>query len=242
LDLRAPFRLALKPIPGFAAEAAAPAGPGQLFLRMLLWRTVLGWIDGAFAVWGFASGYASLRALEGRFWNTVLEAMAQINSELAVEDLRALAAELPPLPALSRLLIWMLPLVPLGVASAWLHNVVWDHGCLWLLRGVPRKGAWRPTLRAESSAMWVGSAGVVIGLLGHAPVAGLLLGPVLGAMGAYFWLLRGVALAAFHGCPVWKGVAATVLHVVLALGCGCGTIFLAWQLALRMAAAAAGHG
>jgi hypothetical protein len=44
-----------------------------------------------------------------------------------------------------------------------------------------------------------------------------------------------VALATFHGCPLWKGVVATLLHVVIAVCCGGGLIFLAWQLAMSMA-------
>jgi hypothetical protein len=202
---------------------------------MLAWRTALGWVDGALSLWGFTAGYASFRALEGPLWPRLAGLLAQLNPDLHPEDLRSLLAELPALPPLGMLLLWMLPLVPLGVASAWLHNLVWDHGCLWLLRGAERDRGWKLTAQAESSALWAGSAGVAVGLLGHAPVLGLVLGPVLGALGVYFWILRGVALSAFHGCPLWKGVTATLLHAVLAVACGCGLVFVAWQLALRMA-------
>jgi hypothetical protein len=202
---------------------------------MLAWRTSLGWVDGALSLWGFSAGYAGFRALEGPLWGRLLQAVTELNQDLHPEDLRALVADLPPLPPLGTMLLWMLPLVPLGVASAWLHNLVWDHGCLWLLRGVERDRGWKLTAQAESSALWAGSAGVALGLLGHAPVLGLLLGPVLGALGVYFWVLRGVALAAFHRCPLWKGIAATLLHVVLAVVLGCGLVLVAWQLALRMA-------
>lgn len=240
MDFAAPFRLALKPLPGFRSELEANLPAGRAFLRMLLWRTVLGWVDGALSVWGFAAGYAAFRVMEGPIWAHVLDALARLNGEIQPEDIRQMLAQLPVLPPLPRLLLWMLPMVPLGVASAWLHNVIWDHGCLWLLRGVERDKGWRTTMGAESAAMWAGSAGVALGLLGHAPVVGFLMGPVLGALGIYFWILRGVALATFHGCPVWKGVLATLLHVALALCCGCGLVFVAWQLALSMAGPAYG--
>lgn len=240
MDLAGPFRLAFRPLTGFQDEARAELPAGKAFLRMLAWRTALGWADGALSLWGFAAGYAGFKTMEGPLWGRLLAMVTQLNPELRAEDVRALVADLPALPSLGRMLLWMLPLVPLGVASAWLHNLVWDHGCLWLLRGVERTKGWRITARAESSALWAGSAGVAIGLLGHLPVLGLVLGPVLGALGIYFWVLRGVALAAFHGCPVWKGVVATLLHVVIALVCGCGLVFIAWQLALSMAAPAYG--
>jgi len=235
VDLAGPFRLARHPLPGFQAEATEGPPAGSAFLRMLAWRTVLGWVDGALSLWGFSAGYSAFRALEGPLWTKALEALARMDAGINPEDLREMMAQLPVLPPLPTLLAWMVPLVPLGVASAWLHNVVWDHGCLWLLGGVDRNRGWRVTMRAESTAMWAGSVGIAFGLLGHLPLAGLLLAPVLGAVGAYFWVLRGVALATFHGCPVWKGVVATLLHIVLAVCAGCGTVFLSWQLALRLA-------
>jgi hypothetical protein len=235
VDLAGPFRLARHPLPGFQAEAATGPGAGRAFLRMLAWRTAVGWVDGALALWGFSAGYAAFRSLDGPLWAKALELLARLDAGLHPEDLRDLLAQLPALPPLPALLPWLIPLVPLGVASAWLHNAVWDHGCLWLLGGVARDRGWRETARAESTAMWAGSAGVALGLLGHIPVAGLLLSPILGAVGTYFWVLRGVALATYHGCPVWKGVVATLLHVVLAICAGCGVIFLSWQLALRLA-------
>jgi uncharacterized protein YqgC (DUF456 family) len=235
VDLAGPLRLARHPLPGFQAEAAEGPAAGPAFLRMLAWRTLLGWVDGALALWGFSAGYSAFRALKGPLWSRALEALSAADAGIDPADLREMLAQLPELPSLPTLLLWMVPLVPLGVASAWLHNVVWDHGCLWLLGGVDRNRGWRVTMRAESAAMWAGSVGIALGLLGHLPVAGLLLAPVLGAVGAYFWVLRGVALATFHGCPVWKGALATLLHIVLAVCAGCGTILLSWQLALRLA-------
>jgi hypothetical protein len=59
----------------------------------------------------------------------------------------------------------------------------------------------------------------------------------LALVNLWFWGLRGFALAARHGCPPWKGVAATGLHLAL-LGC-CG-IGLVWIVALTLRSALAG--
>jgi len=84
-----------------------------------------------------------------------------------------------------------------------------DFGC-WAA-SAPGKGsgpAWWRTPRPSRWGFWGPrrafweTSGVALALI---PVA------------IYFWLIRGHALAAWHGCPVWKGVAATILNMVLAV-------------------------
>jgi hypothetical protein len=64
----------------------------------------------------------------------------------------------------------------------------------------------------------VGALGAALGLVGELPGSGWGLGLLLAPVAAWFWFLRGYALSAWHGCPLWKGLLATVLNVVLALG------------------------
>jgi hypothetical protein len=99
-----------------------------------------------------------------------------------------------------------------GVLSIWLHDAVWDHLALWLLRGLGRPRSFRDTLVADAEALKVGVFGALAGLLKYLGIGfTLLVWPV----GIYFWILRGYALSAWHGCPVWKGVVATLLHAAL---------------------------
>jgi hypothetical protein len=48
----------------------------------------------------------------------------------------------------------------------------------------------------------------------------------------YVWVLRGFALAAWHGCPIWKGVLATLLHGLLMAVLVFGTLGLIALLVL----------
>ena len=59
-----------------------------------------------------------------------------------------------------------------------------------------------------------------------------MLAPPLGLLGAYFWILRGFALAAFHDCPLWKGIVATLLHILIAACFGLAML-LAFAYLLR---------
>ena len=122
---------------------------------------------------------------------------------------------LPQLPGLGRVLPWLVLLAPVGVLSIWLHDAAWDHLALWLLRGLGPSRGFRATLVADAEALKVGAIGAVAGLLKDLPGAGLVLTVLLAPVGIYFWILRGYALAAWHGCPVWKGVLATLLHALL---------------------------
>lgn len=196
---------------------------------MLAWRVPLGLLGGVVSLRAFASGLEQLKRLEGP-WAEALLAQAQ---GFAPEDLKAALAGLPAVPSGAGALLALSLLVPLGLAGAWLHHSVWDHGCLWLLKGVRKEHPWRCTLRAEALALQVGSVGVAFGFISLLPRVGAYLWPFVVLVDLWFWGLRGVALAAFHGCPAWKGVVATLLHGLLVLILGCGIlVFLTLMVGL----------
>jgi hypothetical protein len=156
---------------------------------------------------GLARAYGRLVRTQGPLWNLLL---ARLPESLDPAAVRSALHGLPPAPAWWRALPWLVLLAPVGVLSLWLHHSVWDHLALWLLKGRPRSV--RTTLVAEAEALKVGVIGVLAALLRPLgwPFAVLLL-PVA----VYFWILRGYALAAWHGCPAWKGVLATLVHGAL---------------------------
>jgi hypothetical protein len=61
----------------------------------------------------------------------------------------------------------------------------------------------------------VGALGTLVSLLLFLPYVGWILVLPVFALQSYFWILRGYALSAFHGCPLWKGIGATLLHAAL---------------------------
>lgn len=70
--------------------------------------------------------------------------------------------------------------------------------------GTPGVRLARPWSRNRRRCRWAcserfGAAGKPL------PRMGCLFSLPLGFLGAYFWILRGFALAAFHRCPIWKG-------------------------------------
>lgn len=217
---------ALRPQQVFRTRAAAPESPARAFRGMLLWRAPLGLVGSVATLRGLLAAVEQLRRMEGPTAQVLRSSLPGV----AQEDLVAALEALPALPTLVQALPWILLLVPLGLAGAWLHHTVWDQGCLWILGGLRKDHAWKATFEAEGLAMQAGAVGVALGLAAFIPVIGPFLWPLMMALDLWFWCLRGVALAAFHDCPIWKGVAATLLHGVLALLMLCG--LLAWALVM----------
>ncbi len=178
---------------------------------LLLLRTPLALASMALGYWGFRRTWGEFLRPEGGLAEWIGSQALPINPE----DWRKICAELPTLPGLGRVLPWLVLLAPLSVLSLWLHDAVWDHGCLWMLGGVKRH-SFRATLIAEAEALSVGSIGAAAGFLGYLPHLGWV---IWVAIAVWFWILRGFALAAWHHCPVWKAIAATLFHAVLAACC-----------------------
>lgn len=211
------IRILLRPLvaprEGFAAFAAeAPS-----------LRRSLGWMLAAALPWGLAStwfgtrealsAYAAFRDLRGPVWEAVFQALP----DLSRSDLREVFSAWPAAPAWGAVAPWV-PLIALvALFGTWLHDGVWDHAGLWLLRGLreEKRGRVAATLAAEAQAQAVGWIAVALGLLGFLPGAGGWIALLSWPLAAWLWLLRGWALAAHHGCPPWKGVVATLLHLVL---------------------------
>lgn len=183
----------------------------------------LGWMAAAALPWWIASAwfgtrqslleYTAFREARGGMWDTVL----QLSPDLSRQDVQQVFAAWPVAPAWPQVAPWVPLLAALGLFSLWLHDGVWDHAGLWLLRGLkPEKaGRVKATLAAEAQAQAVGWIGTALGLLAFLPGIGGWIGLMLFPLTAWLWLLRGWALAAHHGCPVWKGVGATLLHLLL---------------------------
>lgn len=196
--------------------------------RLLLWRAPVALAEGILTYWSFARLYRSLASGSGPLWEALFRALPP---EFSAEEVRGALQGLPELPVLARALPWLSVAAPLYVLSLWLHDAVWDHGCLWMLGGLRGGKGFRVSLIAESEALQAGVLGAALGLLTSLPGLGWLLSLPVALVAAYFWILRGVALAAFHGCPVWKGIVATLLHALL-IACLAGAFLLLCVLAV----------
>ena len=179
---------------------------------MMILRTPLAWLSMLLSWMSVMKLYAGLRDADSPFWQAIAP---HLPPEIRMEDLAELLRACPAAPGWTKVLPWILLAAPLYVLSLWLHDAVWDHGCLWILRGLKGPRSFRITLKADAEALAVGSLGAALGLLSQTPGIGVFLLLPLSAVGAYFWILRGFALAALHGCPAWKGIAATLLHAAL---------------------------
>lgn len=219
--LRGLWSRTLSPAQGFGARAAEAPSLGEAVQGLLMVRTPPAFLALLLGYLGFEQLYGRLTRMEGPVFDFL---WANLPPNVDPAEVRAGFASLPPLPAFSHVLPWLVLLAPLGLLSLWLHDAVWDHACLWLLRGLKGRKTFRVSLVAEAEALKVGALGVALGLLGELPGVGCLFSVLSVPVGIYFWVLRGFALAAWHGCPPWKGVLATLLHALLAALFGLGTL------------------
>ena len=228
--LRRLIRCALHPVQGFRERAGTSPELGLSFGWMMLLRGSFSMIGGLLTLHEVYSDYPMLKNLHGPLWQSVFQ---RLPADFNMEDIRAFVLGLPDLPPWASLWPWMLVVGPVGIASAWLHNAVWDHTCLWLLGGLKHTGGWRNTFIAEAEAMQVGVVDAAFALLSFLPLVGLLLAPLFIVSGAYFWVMRGLALAAFHHAPMWKGAVATLLHVLLATLFIGGMLVICWIIVMQ---------
>jgi len=212
-DLGGLWSRAVGPRAGFARRAGEAPSLGEGVTGLLLVRTVPAFLALLLGYLGFSQMYGHLCRLEGPVFDYL---WANLPEAVDPGDVRAAFKALPALPSWIHVAPWLAVLAPLGILSLWCHDAVWDHTCLWLLRGLKGPRSFRTTLAADAEALQVGVFGALFDLLGGLPGTGCLLQLALLPVSVYFWVLRGYALAAWHGCPVWKGVGATLLHAFLA--------------------------
>jgi hypothetical protein len=223
-------------VEGFRELAAEGLGVQASLNRLLLLRLPFALVEAWWSGKALLLTWTELRNPDSGTWR---QALAQASGTLSMEDLRPFLEVLPPAPAWERCWPWLLLLVPVGLLGLWLHDAAWDHAGLWLLRGLRKERPVAATLAAEAQALMVGTAGVLVTLLGFLPGVGFLFGFLGLPLGLYLWGLRGVALAAHHGCPTWKGVVATLLHLLLFALFACLVLALAWILMMALLGRAA---
>lgn len=205
---------AVHPARAFGERALEAPPLGEAWRGLLLLRAPLAFLGLLLTYANFQTLYAKLADPAGEFWTFIVQRAPE-----AVDpaELTAALGHLPGLPSLIRMLPWLALAAPLLVLSLWLHDATLDHLSLWLLRGLKTRRSFRITLVADAEALKVGALGAALGLLAELPGTGLAVTLLLVPVGIYFWILRGYALAAWHGCPLWKGLAATILNMVLAV-------------------------
>ena len=226
--MRFPFEASFRALlrPGAAFTSPPPNLPRAVLNMALVW-VPLALVNTAWTVARTLQAWASLR--HGAIPSSLL---AWVGVDPA--DLRELLLSLPVPPTFGRIWPWLFLVVPLGVLGTWLHHAVWDHTGLWLLGGLNQKRGFRISLLAEAEALRIAAVGTLLGLLAFLPVVGPVLALPLVLLDGYLWLFRGFALAARHGCEPWRGMAATVVHVVL-LGCFALGMFALMVFMVRMA-------
>jgi len=227
--MRFPFAASFRALtrPG-TAFAPPPPRLGRAVRDMALVWMPLALANTAWSLWRAIRTYEVLR--RGGNPSGILERLG-----VDPADVHDLIGTLPAPPGFGRIWPWLLLVVPLGVLGTWLHHAVWDHLSLWLLGGLKERRGFRTSLLAEAEALRIAAVGTFLGFLGYLPVLGVVLALPLLLLDAYLWLFRGFALAARHGCELWRGIAATVVHAML-LGCFALVLLTLMLFMVRLAA------
>ena len=212
-ELRRLWARTLRPAEGFRQRALEAPGLWDALWELLLWRSPITFVGSILGFVSFGTLYGHVADPESSLWRTILAAFPE---GMDKAELASALARLPELSTLHQMLPWLAMLAPIMVASLWLHDATFDHMGLWLLGGLREKRGFRASLVADAEALKVGAIGAAAGLLADLPGLGLFLTVLLVPVALWFWALRGYALAAWHGCPPWKGVVATFLGVFLA--------------------------
>lgn len=214
------FRMTFHPIKTFAELGAEPPHLLSTLGYMLLFRVPVLWavfaliylrvcqIQQMLYLWAAGGQRVSNDSL-----GDLIEYFSKYASE--VHDLFINLSLLPELPPLSATWLWMGLFSLFWILGLWMHNVAWDHAALWMLGGTREEQSFTHSCTAIAEAMGSASIGSLLGLVVFLPSVGFFATPVLGLINIYYWGLRGVSLAAYHKCPTWKGIVATVLHPVL---------------------------
>ena len=204
---------ALHPARAFEERAREAPDLGEALRGLVLLRAPVSFAGLVLGYLGLGALYTQVATPGSAFW---AQLPPQIMERMDPADLQAALARLPAMPSLHAALPALALLAPVMVLSLWMHDLAFDHMALWMLGGLKTGRGVRATCVADAEALKVGVLGAALGLLSDLPVIGWVLGILLWPVAIWFWLIRGHALAAWHGCPVWKGVAATLLHVLLA--------------------------
>ena len=204
------WRMAISPVKTFTDIAAHPPRPLKALAWMLLFRAPLLWASTALAY----SWAAQIQQIFKEPQPMLFDAVDLLTGR--AEEVFFELGSLPNLPPLGDLWLWMGIFALLWLIGLWMHNAVWDHLGLWILRGARPKPSFRFSAAAIAEAMGAASLASILRLIAMLPVLGLFALPLIGAAGAYFWVLRGTALSIFHDSPIWKGIVAILLHLLLA--------------------------
>ena len=144
-NFRTLWNRARAPRAGFQDRCRQAPSLGEAVRDLLLARTpplilamVLGYV-------GFCQMFGRIARMEGPMFDYL---RANLPDTVNPGELREAFQGLPTLPSWQHVLPWMVLAAPIGVLSLWLHDAMWDHFCLWLLRGLKARKSLRVTLVA----------------------------------------------------------------------------------------------
>ncbi|MCL1893608.1 MAG: hypothetical protein FWG02_05155 [Holophagaceae bacterium] len=204
------LKMTLAPVRTFTEQATKKPRPVYSVGLMLLFRVPVLWVTTIiYYIW-------LVRALELAHDPPLeLQDFVRHYAASSANDIFLELKNIPLLPQLETAWPWIGLFALLVVVGIWMHNSVWDHTALWMLGGTKSEDSFKTSCTAIADVMGAATYGTLLGLIATLPFVGLFALPLLGIVNIYYWILRGIGLSIYHGCPIWKGVVATILHVLL---------------------------